>query len=133
MNERRTRLTARWKSSTETVAELSRERLLQPREEPAPERQRPTDDVLPEPALRLVQRRRDAGRERRALERRVHAPLVEAVAALVHRGEQREEVVVVVARRQTDVAQAERHLERVDGEIEPELVPRRPEPLDELA
>ena len=44
------------------VAEPVRERLLHARVEPAPERQRAADDVLPEPALRLVERRRDARR-----------------------------------------------------------------------
>ena len=61
------------------------------------------------------------------------APLVEAVTALVHRGEEREEVVVGVAAREADVAEAERDLERMDRRVEPELVPGRAEPLDELA
>ena len=70
------------------VAELARERLLQPRVEPAPERARAADEVLPEPRLRLVQPERRAARERRALERRIGAVLVEPVAALVHRREE---------------------------------------------
>jgi hypothetical protein len=45
------------------------------------------------PALRLVQRRRHALAQRRPLERRAHTPLVESVPALVHRGEERQEVV----------------------------------------
>ena len=79
------------------------EELLQPREEVAPERQRAADEVLPHPALRLVQAERDAARERRALERRVDLVLVEAVAELVHRREEAVEVVVEVARRDADV------------------------------
>ena len=115
------------------VAERVRERLLEARVEPAPERERATDDVLPEPALRLVQRRGDSGAQRRSLERRADAPLVDAVPGLVHGGEEREEVVLRVAARQADVAEPEGDLERMHGLVEPELVPGRAERLDELA
>jgi hypothetical protein len=108
------------------TAERTRERRLHARVEPAPERQGPTDHVLPQPALRLVQRRGDSRRERRALERPRHAPLVEAVPALVHRGEEREEVVLGIAAREADVSEPERDLERVHRRVEPELVPVAP-------
>ena len=121
MYERRARFTARWKRSSGTPPSAVGERLLHARVEPAPERQRAPDDVLPQAALRLVQSGRDAGAERRSLERRAHSPLVQAVAALVHRGEEREEVVLRVARRQADVAEPEGHLVRVDGRVQPKL------------
>jgi hypothetical protein len=54
------------------------------------------------------------------------------VPGLVHRGEQRVELVLGVARREANVAEAEGDLERVHGRIEAELVPRRAEGLDEL-
>ena len=115
------------------VAERAGERLLQARVEPAPERERAADDVLPEPALRLVQRRGHARAQRRSLERRADAPLVDAVPGLVHGGEEREEVVLRVAARQANVAEPEGDLERVHRRVEAELVPGRAEGLDELA
>ena len=115
------------------VAERAWERLLQSRVEPAPERERPTDDVLPEPALRLVQRRGDSGAQGRSLERRADAPLVDAVTGLVHGGEEREEVVLGVAAREANVAEPEGDLERVHRLVEAELVPGRAEGFDQLA
>ena len=82
--------------------------------------QRAADHVLPQPALALVQARRAARGERRALERRADAALVEAVADLVHAAEQRLEVGLGVARRDADVGRRERGAERMDGAVEPE-------------
>ena len=83
------------------------------RVEPAPERPRAADEVLPQPRLRLVQAERRAAREQRALERRVDAGLVQAVAALVHRREEPVERVLRLARRDADVLRRERLRERV--------------------
>ena len=115
------------------VSEPIWERRLHSRVEPAPERERAPDDVLPEPALRLVHRRRHPSAERRSIERGADAELVQAVAALVHRAEERDEVVLVVPRGQADVAEPEGRLERVHGEVEAKRVPGRAEPLDQLA
>ncbi len=108
------------------VRERLAERVAEPRVEPAPERQRAADHVLPEAALRLVQRRRAARRERRTVERRVAAVLVEPVSDLVHRREERVPVQVVlgVAGRQADVAGREREAEGVDRRVEPEVLVR---------
>ena len=57
--------------------------------------------------------------ERRPLERRRDAVLVEAVPALVHRREDRRDVVLLVARRQADVLRAGAGRERVHGQVEP--------------
>src|SRR5262249_29604328 len=62
-------------------SELTRERLPQARVEPAPERARPADEVLPESRLRLVQPVGRPAGERRSLERRVDTVLVQAVTA----------------------------------------------------
>ena len=104
------------------VGEHVREAVAERRVEPAPELERPADDVLPETALRLVQRGRAAGRERAPVERGVAAVLVEAVADLVHRREDRGAVQVVlgVARREANVLRRERDAERMDGRVEPE-------------
>ena len=99
------------------ATKLVRERLLQTRVEPAPERQRAADDVLPESALRLVQRGRRAHAERRPLERLRDAPLVDAVTRLVHGGEERVDVALVVAAGETDIAEAECDLERMNGRV----------------
>ena len=108
--------------SSSTRAELARERLLQARIEPAPERPRAADEVLPEPRLRLVQPERRAARERRALERRVDAVLVQAVAALVHRREEAVERVLRLARRDPDVRRRKRLRKRMRRGVE---APRR--------
>jgi hypothetical protein len=55
------------------------------------------------------------------------------VAALVHRREHRADLVLRVPRREADVTEPERDLERVHGGVEPKLIPRGSEPLDELA
>ena len=114
------------------ATEHPRERRLHAGVEPAPERKRASDDVLPEPALRLVDGARRAVAERRPLEGRANAELDEAVAALVHRREERVEVGLVVARREPDVAEAERGHEGMDRAVEAEGVPGPSEPLDEL-
>ena len=101
------------------VADGLRERLLEGRVEVVPELAAAADDVLPHPALRLVQRRGDAVAERRPLERGRDAVLVEAVPALVHRREDRRDVVLLVARRQADVLRAGAGRERVHGQVEP--------------
>ena len=101
------------------VAQRVGELLAQPRVEEAPEREAPADEVLPEPALRLVQPERGPARERRPFERGRDAVLVEAVPALVHRREEPVEVRLVVARREPDVLDPQRARERVDGRIEP--------------
>ncbi len=111
------------------VGELVREAVPELRVEPAPELERAADDVLPEAALRLVQRRRAARRERRAVQGRVAAVLVEAVADLVHRREQRVAVQIIlgVAGGEPDVLGRERDAERVDRRIEPERLLGRAE------
>ena len=75
------------------AAELRREALLQPRIEEAPERQAAADEVLPEPALRLVdaERRVLADRQVRVLARQLVR--VEPVPVLVHRREERLQLV----------------------------------------
>src|SRR6185369_7313594 len=55
------------------LVRVHREAVAELRVEPAPERERAPDHVLPEPALRLVQGGRAAGRERRPVERCVAA------------------------------------------------------------
>ena len=71
------------------------------------------------PDLRLVHPEGDAPGERRALERLVDLMLVQAVAELVHRGEEPVEVVREVARRDPDVVDARSGGERMDGRVEP--------------
>ena len=56
-----------------------------------------------------------------------------SVPAFVHRGEEREQVVLRVAAGQSDVAQPERDFERMHRGVEPELVPGRSERLAQLA
>ena len=88
------------------VGEDVREPVPELRVEPAPEGERAADHVLPEPALRLVQRGRAARCERCPVELGLAAVLVQAVADLVHGREQRVavEVVLGVSRREADVA-----------------------------
>ena len=74
----------------------------------------------------------DPSAERRSLERRADAPFVQAVSRLVHRREERDDVVLRVATRQADVAETERDLERVNRRVEPELIPRDAECFGEL-
>ena len=101
------------------VAELGRERRLHAWVEPAPERAAAADEVLPETRLRLVQAERRPARERRPLERRVGAALVEAVAALVHHREEPVERILGLTRRDPDVARRERRRERVRRGVDP--------------
>ncbi len=97
-----------------------------------PERTAAADDVLPEAALRLVQRRRDTVAERRPLERGRDAVLVEAVPALVHRREDRVDVALLVARRQADVLRARAGRERVHRQVEAREGGVEAEALDDL-
>ena len=85
-----------------------------------PERVRAADHVLPEARLRLVQAERGRVAAERALDRAREALLVEAVARLVQDGEEsREEVVLVLARRQAHVAGREARRERMRRLVEP--------------
>ena len=99
------------------------ERLAQDRQHPAAERARAADDVLPQPALGLVDAERDRLAERAARELGRDARLVEAVAELVQGGEVGDaEVVQVVAGGDADVGRAERLRERVRRGVEPPAV-----------
>ncbi len=100
------------------VAELRRERRLQRLVPVHPERARAADEVLPRPALRLVQAERRRAGERRALERRRDAVRVVAVARLMH-GRPEPVEPALEARRHAHVTTGERRAERVDGRIEP--------------
>ena len=99
--------------------ELLGERLLEPRVEEAPGREAAPDDVLPEPALRLVEARRGAFLQRRAEVPRVDLALVDAVPELVQARQEppRLSGSKRVVRRMSDSAM--RHGERVDGVVEP--------------
>ena len=114
------------------AAELLGVRLLQARIEEAPERGTAADEVLPEPALRLVdaERARAAGREPLEMLRLLMA--VEAVAVLVHRREERLEIVRVVVRRDPDVVAAGAGRERMLGRVDPPAVGAVPEEVDHL-
>ena len=79
-----------------------------------------------------MQPERRAVRERSALELAGDAVLVEPVAALVHRPEKPVEVVLEVARRQTDVGDRDRGRERVDSGVEAPLRRVEAEALDHL-
>src|SRR5213075_3030322 len=107
-------------------AEL-RKGVLDPREEVAPEGQAAADEVLPHPTLRLVQAEGDPAAERGAVERLIDLVLVAAVAELVHRGKDRLEVVLGIARRQADVGGTGAACERVDGRVESPSVVREAE------
>ena len=79
----------RWNRSSVTSRPIG-ERGLHPGRTSA-RTERAPDDVLPEPALGLVHGRRHPSAERRPVERRADAELVEAVPALVHRAEERDQ------------------------------------------
>src|SRR5581483_6710128 len=113
------------------VAEV-REALLEPWIEAAPERQAAADEVLPEPALRLVhaEARRLPHRQMRPLARQL--VLVEAVAVLVHRREERLQVVAVVVRRDADVVDARTGRERMLGRIDAPRLRAVAEEVDDL-
>ena len=121
-----------WKRSRSTSAELLGIRLLQARIEELPERTAAADEVLPEPALRLVdpERARPAGREPLEMLRLLMA--VEAVAVLVHRREERLERVRVVVRRDPDVVAARAGGEGMLGRVDPPAVGAVPEEVDHL-
>src|SRR5207248_6804228 len=100
---------------------------------PCPERPAATDEVFPHAALRLVQRGRGAACERCAVELGRDLALVDAVAELVHGGEDAAQVVLLEARRQADVADRETRRERVLAAVEPPRALVEPEPLEERA
>ena len=100
------------------AAELRREDPLHLRVRPAPPLDAAPDEVLEHPALRLVQRERGPAAERRALERRVDVVLVQAMAALVHRGEDPSHLARRVVRRHPDVRGRHRRRERVRDRVE---------------
>ena len=112
--------------------ELAGEGLLQARVEEAPERAAPADEVLPRPALGLVQTERDTRAERRPCDRLVHAPLVDAVPELVHRREERAQVVRAEVRRQPDVPVSGAGHERMLGLVDPPFVVRVAEAAQHL-
>ena len=115
------------------VREPLGERLLQARVEMPPRRDAPPDDVLPEPALRLVERRRRAARERRAEVSRVDLALVQPVPELVETREDAVDVVGEEPRREADVVVRERDRKRMHRVVEaPRLFvhPPRPEHLE---
>ena len=105
------------------LAERGPELPSQHRQHPAAERARAADDVLPQPALGLVDAERDRLAERAARELGRDLRLVEAVAELMQGGEVRDaEVVQVVARGDAHVRRAERLGERVRRGVQPPAV-----------
>src|SRR5262249_38419918 len=114
------------------AAQLFRVRLLDARIEVAPERLAAANEVLPEPALRLVdaERARAAGRQPLEVLRLVMA--VQAMAVLVHCREERVEVVRVVVRRDPDVVAAWAGREGMLGRIDPPAVGPVSESVDHL-
>jgi hypothetical protein len=123
-------LSARW-NADRNAGELLRELRLERRIEELPGREVPPDEVLPHPALRLVERRRDAVRERRPRERRVDLVLVDPVAELVEAREDAVDAVLVEARRQPDVQGRHRGRERVHRLVEPPRGAVHPPPLED--
>src|SRR5262249_18071698 len=104
---------------------------LQLRVEVPPERDAPAHEVLPHPALRLVEGHRRAALERRAIERGRDLMLVEAVSELMHG---REEALVPgreVARRQPDVGRTSSAGERVHRRVESPRIRRVPEAVED--
>ena len=79
----------------------------------------PADEVLPGPALRLVDAERRRAVERRAEERVGDPVCVQPVARLVERRPDRLEVVGLVPRREADVPVREGGAERVRRRVEP--------------
>ena len=112
-------------------AERLREGVPQLGIEAVPEGPPAADEVLPQAALRFVETERHAAGQRRALERRAGSVLVEAVAALVHRGEQTGEAVRCVPRRDANVLHGEVRRERMRGEVDPPGGRVVPEGLDD--
>src|SRR5439155_16515856 len=91
------------------------------------------DEVLPRPALRLVNRARGPAAERRARERRIHRVLVDPMAELVHRREQRSEVALVGVRRQADVPEPRLLRERMRRLVDSPLAVVEAEGLEDAA
>src|SRR5689334_15195665 len=89
------------------AAQLLWERRLRARVEELPERGAPPDEVLPHPALRLVDAERARAADRQALEMAWQLMRVETVAVLVHRREERLHRLRVVVRRDPDVVRSE--------------------------
>ena len=104
------------------LCEVLRVRLLHARIEELPELEAAADEVLPEPALRLVDPERARLADRQPLEVLRQLMAVEAVAVLVHRREERFERVRVVVRRDPDVVATRAGRERVLGRVEPPAV-----------
>src|SRR5207244_8763741 len=80
------------------AAKLLREDLLEPRIEETPERQAASDEILPEPALRLVDTERIVLADRKMGDLAWQLVCVEPVPVLVHRREQGLQMVRVVVR-----------------------------------
>jgi hypothetical protein len=114
------------------AAELIRESLLHARIEETPERHAAPDEVLPHPALRLVQPERRACADGQVREPSRDLMLVQPVAVLVHRGEERLEAVLVVVRRDADVVDAGAGGERMLGGIDAPRVGPVAEEVDDL-
>ena len=83
-----------------------------------PEGPRPTDEVLPEPGLRLVDAHRGAAAQWGAGVGGIYALFVEGVASLVHRAEEGWcEPVPIEPGGNTHVARTEVYAEGVDGTV----------------
>src|SRR5438094_9295909 len=104
------------------VGELIGELVLQTWIEERPGREAPTDEVLPHPALRFMEGRRDALGQRRSSECGVDLTLVDAVAELVQAREDSVQRVLVEIGRKPDVRGRKRGREWMHGLVEP---PRR--------
>ena len=111
-----------WNRSRSTSASCSGIRPLQARIEELPERTAAADEVLPEPALRLVDPERAGPAGRQPLEMLGLLVAVQAVAVLVHRREERLERVRVVVRRDPDVVAPRAGRKRMLGRVDPPAV-----------
>ena len=95
------------------------EMAAQQRQDPLAERPRAADQVLPQPALRLVRPEPGRLRERRAVVARLELRLVEPVAELVQAGvERHREVVLLPARREPHVGGGHAAREGVHGGVQ---------------
>src|SRR5205085_1591471 len=110
----------------------ARQRLAQVVVGEPPERAAAADEVLPHPALRLVQRGRGAAGERRPREGRRDLSLVEAVPELVDRGEDAAEVRLPEVGRQPDVRDPDARREGMLAVVEAPGTAIRPEPLEQV-
>src|SRR5713101_3028145 len=120
-DERRVRLVDR---AVERLGIDALERLgkrpLQAREEVIPERKAASDQVLPQPRLRLVHARRGAVPQVGSVEVAPDALEVHPMAGLVDRTEEAfVEEVAINARRDADVAWTERDAKRMRGDVLP--------------